>query len=211
MTSTVLLVISTHLMFVMCTTGSCGCVKEKCLNQQYSFEAQMNVTPDKDSIHVNDTIWVMYHSGKRFYDRDSINFSRATHFGNSIKIIKLNGGDALIPGVEYALDHFKFHLLTGTHIPDERFATRVKHFVFAETSDAYIFKLGLIATHPGTYGVAINDLKAVRVHDNDCKKASFQFSYSDSTDQHLYLYRDSRPGYIMSQYEADHVYFLKVK
>lgn len=189
--------------------------KRNCHVQSFSFAITNKIYPDKDSIYVGDSIWMEVDVPTKLLELNSdqeIDYSSAANLGSAIQFLKLGKGNAHTSNATYAAADFKAHLVIGQSVDNSKtpFAAWVKDFLFDEVNGRYRFKVAFIPQAKGDYMIAPgNSLGTFRKH-NKCEKAGFDITIAD-TDQHLYIYQESRPGYEISGYERTHAYFVRVK
>jgi hypothetical protein len=182
-----------------------------CKQTIYSFEASYKAYPDKDSLEVNDTIYFELTTPTKMNDlirNQLIDYSGAVNFGPSIQYIALTTGDSLQTGATPAAKDFDNILLQGVSVQSDA-PDLVKGFRCLEENGNYNFLIGIIPKRKGLFAIGMSNATGVYRKNNECDKASFNLTFKN-TDQHLYLYEQSRPGYIPSEYESEHLYFVKV-
>ena len=176
-----------------------------CSQNDYSFEGFFKAYPDRDSIKIGDTIWLETKIPVQIKDRingEVINFAGALNLGTAIRYLEFN------PNPSYVANSFKNILVKGKARPsvDENY---VKEFLFVEEAGFYHFKLAIIPTRPGLYVIAPGDAANVYTSSNKCQKVFFSLTFTE-TNQRIFLYEQSRPGYTASGYERSHMYVFKV-
>jgi hypothetical protein len=191
-----------------------SCVKN-CVDEKFSFAITNRVYPDKDSIQVGDTIWIELDAPVKLLDQESnteVDYSGAANLGSAIGFLKFGKGTAQAGNSTEAAQAFKAHLVTGEIVDNSQtpFAKRIKEFLFKEINGRYRFKVGFIALEKGDFSISPGDAAGVYRFRNKCPKAGFRITIAD-TDQHLYLYQQSRPGYEISSYERSHMFCVRVK
>ena len=186
--------------------------KTFCSQQLYSFSINIQTVPDLDSVHINDTIWFTSNSPVNLIDNMSqtvINFSGASNLGTVTQFLKFIGGSVTDPGVTPAANNFDVVLINGVVVTNPINPEKNREFRFEQSQNRYLFKLGVIPKFLGTYSIAITDAANVYRAENECDKANFSITFSN-TNQHLYFYEQNRPGYTPSLYETSHMYCFKV-
>lgn len=195
--------------------SNCNCKKGiaiNCAETKYSFQMNIQIKNDLDSIKINDTIWVQLTSPTILQDINTgkiIDYSNAENLGMSISYDRFVGGDYLNPGVVPAANVFGYKLITGKFLPDELLPEHNRDYGFEEFNNQYQFQLGIVPKQAGVFALGISDATNVFTKEDRCTKANFLISIAD-TDQHLYFLEENRPGYIVSDYEAKHMYCFKV-
>ena len=182
-----------------------------CKQIVYSFSGNYVAYPDVDSIKADDTIWIDLEIPTQLQDIGAnklIDFSGAANFGPSIQFLEFSGGDLSNPGAKPAANLFENKLVIGTTISSDR-PELVRGFKCKEEAGVYWFKLGVIPKKKGLFAIGVSDAVGVYRLQNECEKAMYNLSFKN-TNQHLYLYEQSRPGYTPSAYERSHLYCFKV-
>jgi hypothetical protein len=201
------------ILLTLTITGIFGTCSKKiwCANSLYSFETNIRAYPDYDSIKINDTIWLEYTSATQLKDtaiNKIVDYSKAENLGTAISFLEMIGGNFNDPGSKAAADSFGILILIGKLLSNP-LTSQVKEFRFEEIAAAYRFKIGIIPKAKGIYCFAPSDAANVYRSNDKCTKAYFRITFNN-TNQHLYLYEKSRPGYTPSQYELTHMYCFKV-
>jgi len=197
------------LVFFMSIGGTCR--KSDCSQTDYTFEAFYKAYPDNDSIRIGDTIWLELNSPtqlKNLINGQIIDYSGAENLGTAIGYGELLGGDMLNPGGIPAANSFdnvlRAGVLSSTDKPEQ-----VRVYRFKEENGKYLFKLGIIPKKKGTFIIAPGNAANVYRKSDKCSKAGFNLTF-ENTNQHLYLYEQKRPGYVLSDYDRGHIYAFKV-
>ena len=89
-----------------------GCPKS-CIEANYSFAVNAQITPDIDSVHVGDTIYLTSTFPSRLNNlvtNDTVDYSNSTNIGSNVAFLKLNEG--IYPGQD-AVTNFTFVSLIG--------------------------------------------------------------------------------------------------
>jgi hypothetical protein len=187
------------------------CNKGNCHEASYSFEANYTIFPDKDSIPLGDTIWLQLNTPTKLnnlFTNQEVDYSGAVNFGIAIPYLKLVGGDIYDPGSIPAADSFDNLVIKGINEQSAK-QDQVRNYRFVEENGMYVFKLGIIPKAKGLFAIAPSNAVNVYTNKNKCVKANFKLTFKN-TNQHIYLYEQSRPGYTPSEYEKTHEYCLKV-
>ena len=192
----------------MISTEFVSCVKN-CSDTSYSFDINARIFPDEDSISIGDTIWIEASSPTTLTDKlsgEEVDYGGATNMGIAIQIVSFHGGSVSNTGAFHVLDSFHYVLVNGQLTAQDDNAI---NYLYDAVDNSYKFKLGIIGERTGTYGLSVSDAINVYRQKDKCSKATYTMQITD-TDQHLYLYQNSRPGYEISSYEMTHVYCFKV-
>ncbi len=183
-----------------------------CKQNVYSFEAFFKAYPDFDSVQVGDTIWLELNSPTRATDlatNTTTDYSGAENFGTAISYLQIIGGDVTDPGATPSANSFDNVLINGSTVQSSIYLEKIREFLFEEKAGNYEFKIGIVPKKKGLFMLAPGDAAGVYRSSNKCDKASFSLTFKD-TDQHLYLYEQKRPGYLLSHYDKGHLYAFKV-
>lgn len=196
---------------ISCTYAECRKGGIACRQVIYSFEAPFKVLPDIDSISINDTIWLTSAISVQLKDimtNQVIDYSGAANLGTDLSYLEFTGGSFSDPGAMPAANSFENALIEG--IPGKSsYPERTRDFKFVEVNKMYKLRIGIIPKKKGLFSIGPGDAGYVYREKDKCTKASFNLIFRD-TDQHLYLYERSRPGYTPSEYEQTHMYCFKV-
>jgi hypothetical protein len=193
---------------ITCVFASCN---KNCNEADYSFAIKAFIQQGFDSVNVNDTIWLEVDEPTTLrdeYSNKNIDFSNISVSGITLSALKFVGGSVSDPGTVYATDKFNVKVITSSAKANPQSQTLAEVYL-SEEANRFRFKCGIIPKDTGTFALGISNGGGVR-KENKCEKAEFKFSFAN-TNQHLYLYQNNRPGYQISQYEADHMYCFKVK
>lgn len=181
-----------------------------CKQTSYSFEALYKAYPNRDSLKINDTIWLELNTSVQLKDLMSnilVDYSGAANFGTAISILELVRGEN-DPAPVPSANKFSFVVVQGAALKSIK-QDQIREFQFEEKDGAYQFKLGIVPQEKGLFAFGLGNSANVYRKNDKCTKATFNLTFKD-TDQHLYLYEQSRPGYAISEYERQHMYCFKV-
>lgn len=182
-----------------------------CSQTTYSFEAFYKAYPALDSIRIRDTLWIELNTSVQLNDliqNQTIVYSDAENFGTAIGYVLITGGDLLNPGVTPAANNFDNVLIKGMQLQSIN-PIQVREFLFVEENGSYNFKLGIVPKEKGLFMISVGNSTNVYTAKNKCDKANFSLTFKD-TNQHLYLYEQSRPGYVLTSSDRGHLYVFKV-
>ncbi len=204
---------NTHRLILILTLivlASCKTCKEQvaCREVKYTFEGTFLVTPDTDSIRVGDTIFL--ESTVPYFLQDlitgqTVEFRGSVNVGTMVAFDKLLGNN----NIEHCADCFELKPIEGEFLPHHVLPSRNRNYVFSQSPSGYKFRLAIIAKVTGDFVFAFNDAGPSYPKDDDCMKANFQYKMKN-TDQHFYIYQSHRPGYVLSNYEQNHMYCFRV-
>lgn len=199
------------LITIFFTSISSSCNKLGCANTVYSFRIAAQAYPDQDSIPIGDTVWLDISSPTSLTDLSSnktVDYSGAENLANALSFDVFTGGSVSNPGTAYAASNFRYFLKMGTPV-NNSFVERIREYLFSESNGMFRFQLAIIPIVKGTYFLGISDGVNVYRQSDKCTKANFEISFQN-TNQHLYLYQNNRPGYVINDYEKKHGYCFKV-
>lgn len=197
----ILLIIGMASTFSTCKKGGLGCT-----NAIYNLQIDEMAFPDKDSIHVGDTLFLKVNTSTMITDLQSgktIDYSNASNLGNVVTILKFSGN--MTPG---AIHEFNLSLLNGTKVGSVD-QTSEEEFLFSEQNGQYLFLLSIIPKDTGRYVITIGDAANVYRKNDECTKANFAINFSQ-TNQHFYLLNKWRPDLTLDDNGKRHVYYFKV-
>ncbi len=196
------------LLFWLLFSGA-TCTKESaCKEIKHQFRGSFKVSPDIDSIRIGDTIFLESRIPYILTDQltnEIVEFKNASNISVSVSIDKLLAGNNSIGCVNC----FELKPMPGTSIPMNISPDRNTHYAFVKTDTGYHLKLAIIPKQIGSFCIGTSDAGDAYPDGDRCRKALFHFRF-ENTNQHLYLYLQTRPGYTPSQYEIDHLYCFKV-
>ncbi|MEO5907689.1 MAG: hypothetical protein ABIR50_03730 [Ginsengibacter sp.] len=201
-TAAILLIIAMASIFSTCKKGGLGCA-----NTVYNFQIFENVTPDKDSIHIKDTIFLKVNAPNQLSDLESgskIDYSNASNLGNVVTLLRFLPANT----VQGGMNNFKLILLKGTEVNAVDPLSQ-KDFLFAEENGYYKFNLAIIPKDTGKYVLTIGNAANVFRRNDPCSKAGFSINF-EATDQHFYLLNLWRPDLILDDQGKTKVYYFKV-
>ena len=199
---------------ILATTISSTCKKNLICGDKASYFFTNNhatAYPTRDSIRVGDTLVVEISMPTTLRDtltNSLIDFSDAIGIGNSFSMDIFTGGSVSNPGSSFAANNFEYYVFNGQSI-NSSFPERIRNYTFNKVASTFILKVGIIAKSIGIYALAISDAPLVSRKGDNCTRASFTFLFGN-TNQHLYFYQNNRPGYVISDYERQHMYCFKV-
>jgi hypothetical protein len=197
----ILILIGMTTTFSTCKKGGLGCA-----NTVYNFQIEEKVFPDKDSIHVGDSLFLKVNNSSMITDVRSsktIDYSNTANLGNVITILRFSGKET--PG---AINDFELSILKGSKVEtvDKESAVEV---LFAEENNHYIFLMSAVPKDTGRYVLTISDAGNVYRKNDKCTKAGFAINFSQ-TDQHFDLLNEWRPDLTLDNNGKRHVYYFKV-
>lgn len=189
-----------------------GCPKP-CVEPNYLFAADAQITPDNDSIHIGDTLYLISDVPNQLIDQQTgtlVNYSNSTGVASSLSITSSPVSDGA--HVIDAVVDFNFISIEGRIYNDKRIPRPdgIQQLEYAEINGNYVLKVGLIAKKKGNYILGIsNGVSNGRKKTNNCEKASFNIKF-DNTAQHFYLAKQWYSDAIDYGYGAQRVYYFKV-
>jgi hypothetical protein len=162
-----------------CKKGGLGCA-----NTVYNFEIAGKIYPDKDSIHIGDTVWLELNIPTNFTDITSnqiVDYSGAENLGSAIGF----GEYSVINNPAPAANSFLDVLVKGKKVDNPDIA-QIREFLFEEQNNRYVFKLGIIPKEKGIFGTGFSNAQNVYRNSDKCTKAFFKINV-ENTRQHYYL------------------------
>lgn len=185
-----------------------GCHKP-CLEPDYSFSIKASFTPEKDSIHVGDTLWLISETSTQLNDittNAKVNYENAQNLGSTLGIIDIKKAKSMEFG---AIDSFTYIKVTGKIYTDkEILPSVVKQLLFEERNGKYELKAGIIAQKKGSYIFSVGDaVNVFRKGKPKCGIAHFDVLNGNSN-QHLYFFEDLWGS--LSEYDKKHDYCFVV-
>jgi hypothetical protein len=154
-----------------------------CKETVYNFEMGAKAHPDRDSIHIGDTIWLEVNVPTIFEDITSgktIDYSGAENLGSAIGFGQLKK-DSVIP----AASLFDYFLFKGISVNNPNTA-QIREYLFIEENNNYLFKLAVIPKEAGIFGIGFSNAANVYRRSDKCTKALFVINF-ENTKQHFYL------------------------
>ena len=197
----ILVFISMTATFSTCKKGGLGCA-----NTVYNFQIPETITPDNDSVHIGDTLFLKVLTSSNISDLQTgriIDYSNTSNLGNVVTILKFINNQT--PG---AISDFNLTILNGTKVGSID-PTSEQEFSFAERNGNYNFLLSIVPKDTGRYVITIGDAANVYRKNDKCVKANFMINF-EQTNQHFYLLREWRPDLILDENGKRHVYYFKV-
>lgn len=164
-----------------------------CHNQVYSFEIGIKAYPDKDSINVDDTLWLEINEPTTFKDGFSgqmIDYNGTANLGSAIGFIELLGNS----NSSECANNFDFILVKGSSVKNSN-TNLIREYSFVELNSSYVFKLGVKPKKSGIYRISVSSAENVYRQSDKCTKASFKINFK-LTNQHLY-YNEQNFGVIV--------------
>src|SRR5258705_11328590 len=139
---------------IFITTVSSTCKKSLICDNSISYSFQMPgvAYPDRDSIHIGDTIWIEINIPTTLRDMingQNVDFSNASNLGDDIGLVILTGIGNPVPTVTYANDNFNYVLVKGTQGVTS--VSGIRNFFFAEANGTYSLKVVIVAKNVGIY------------------------------------------------------------
>ena len=155
-----------------------------CANTKYSFELPVKAFPNKDTIHVGDTIWLEINESTLIRDGrtgDIIDYSGTSNLGTALSF---SFRDTAINLWADAANNFNFQIIHGLELRRTKLVTEYR---FVENNGRYLFKLGVIPKVKGLYSLLFSNSDNTYRNSDKCTKASFSIIFKN-TDQHYYLH-----------------------
>lgn len=190
---------------VVIATSFSTCRRSACEEVSYNFEVGMKIFPDRDSVRLNDTVWLQVDVPSNLRDLVSskmIDYSNAENLGTDIALVELTG-NASFRG---AFGNFHLYLEQGKLVQSSNDSTMIRDFLFNEANGNYIFLLGLIPLQKGIFRASWGNAVNVYRRNDKCTKADFSI-VSEQTNAHSYFNTNNFPGIVT---DSTHMYCFKV-
>ncbi len=188
-----------------------GCPKP-CIDANYSFAVNLQITPDFDSIKVGDTVFLTSSFPTTLTDQASgqtFDYSKSTGIGNTLAVSKLPQGDTIAADAVFNFDYISINgrIYNDRNIPRP---DGVQQLTYEEINGNYFLKVGLIPKQRGIYILGLGDgLSNGRKKSRSCEKASFNVSINNTT-QHFYFLTNWKPDIVLNDFGKKHGYAFKV-
>lgn len=199
-------IVTSLLVITIFIAASCG---RSCIEAQYNFNMQEVFYPEKDSVLVGDTIFMESSHSTFFNDtltNKLIDFSESD-IGGSLRLLRFPDTSTSPIG---GINDFEILILNGKALGNDNIPAENKGFYFEEANNNYTLKLGFIAKQKGIYGISLANSIGIVKRKNSCEKANITI-LNGNNNNHLYFYQNWRPGYLISEYERTHIYYIKVQ
>jgi hypothetical protein len=179
-----------YLLIIAACLTLTGCPTPMCLNPNpsYSFEVTAEFTPEKDSIRVGDTLYLVSEFPSTMIPAGStqpVDYSRSTGISNILNVNKLEPNRVIADAV-FDFDYINIdgEIYNSRDIPSPN---RVQQLRYEEKSGMYRLKVGLIPKAKGIYSLAtgFSGLSNGRKSGDKCTKASFPTTVTNE-DPHLH-------------------------
>ena len=184
-----------------------GCHKP-CTLPNYDFSVSDFFSPEKDSVTVGDTLWLISNISNVQVDINSgaqVDFSGAENLGFNLVVSDISKFRSQRGAVD-SFDYTKRHGDIYTH-PSSN-PQGIKQLSFEKTMASYMLEVGLIAKKKGSYLLTVPDNPYVFRQDMPkCGTAAFAILNSNAN-KHLYLFENYWGK--LNQYDSTHSYCFKV-
>ena len=198
LTAVVVLIYATTV-FSTCNKTILGCSEES-----HSFQINAIAYPDKDSIHIGDTLWLEVNAPttlKDVFSGKMMDYSGAANLGSAIGF-----GEYSIVGIfKNAANYFDYYLVTGASVSNPNTA-QIREYLFTQANNSYRFKLGVIPREKGIYCIAFSNATNVYRNSDKCTKAGFEINF-ENANHHYYLNPNFQNGALPAGGEN---YYVKV-
>ncbi len=173
-----------------------------CAGAVYNFEMGIKAFPDKDSIHIGDTVWLLIDEPTTLKEVQTgrvIDYSGAANLGSAIgfQTFSLDRGQFTVD----AAQKFNFSIVQGVETANVNPAL-YHEYLFSEVNNRYIFKLGVIPKEKGLFRLVFSNAANVYRKNDKCTKANFTLNFNN-TNQHYYL----NPNYQGGTFVGGDYYF----
>lgn len=184
---------------------------KRCIPRQFNLNGgTLSVFPDKDSIHIGDTLWfncsipvnLKYHVSNAS-DSGNYNITGATNFRTDFQLTTLLSVNMQAG----AIDSFSFMAGAGGFQSEPLDPDTRKIISFEEINGNYIFSLALVPKKKGIYALIIIDIYQAMIR---CDKLSVAILMSNM-DNHLHYLADIYfGGQPVDPLDLTHDYCFKV-
>lgn len=185
-----------------------GCPKP-CNEASLSFNITCSMVPDKDSVHIGDTVFITSSFSTMLVDQlsgQTINYNYGTDIGSTLSIGQLIKSDSVPVG---AVNKFKYYKIFGSlYTANTPNPETVQQLTIQRVNDLYQLKIGIIPQDTGVYALGVGDGLSSNGK-NDCGKAAFSITFSNIA-QHIYYYQNWRPDINLNAYGKSRLYCFKV-
>ncbi|MEO8822886.1 MAG: hypothetical protein ABI366_04865 [Ginsengibacter sp.] len=189
-----------------------GCPKP-CIEANYTFAVNSQITPDLDSVHIGDTLYLTSSFSSSLKDKIGgaiVDYSNANNINSTLGIGIFVDGNKIPNDAVFNFDYFS---IKGGVYNDRNVASPdgTQQLIYQELNGKYELKIGLIPKIKGIYGLGVGDgLSTGRSGVKGCQKATFSISLNN-TNQHFYIYQNIDNGHQITDYEQKHAYYFVVK
>lgn len=201
------------ILFIFYIVINAGCGYESCAEANYSFAIHSQVFPEKDSINIGDTLFLISSTPKSMMDiksRTTIDYTNSINFGTVLSIGELIKDSTVPRGAVFDFDYLsiKGRIYNDVSIPSPN---TVQQLTYGESDTQYELKIAIIPKRKGVYAMGVGDGLSSGRHGGSgvCQKASLGISLINPQ-QHTYFYQLWRPGYTLTNTELKHLYCFKV-
>lgn len=189
-------------MFSTCRKGGFDCA-----NTVYTFQIGEQITPDKDSIRVGDTLVLKMTAPTNLTDMQSgrtISYGNAENLGNIVTFLRLFPMNQSYG----AMKNFTLSVIKGRTVNTVAEQGQLE-VLFSEENEKYVFDLLIVPRDTGRYAITIGNAANVYRKNDKCTKASFEIDFQN-TDQHFYFLQLWRPDLTLDERGKRKVYYFKV-
>lgn len=194
------------------TSMMATCKKNECVGNSYSLQETWNITVEKDSISVGDTLTFLSKFSNKPFDykiNANIDFSGDALVNTTFGVYELKGGSS---NMTSAIDSFKFLPILGRVETDPTTnPSALKQVFHEEFGTDYVLKFQIIALKKGIYTLGLSDGLAKRKRNNSCDDgAGIQYANSN-TNNHIYFQEQFYGTTNIPANNRTHSYCFKVK
>ena len=182
--------------------------RKSCKEAQYQFFMQEIFYPEKDSVLIGDTLFlVSSHSTtfKHTLSNKLINFSHANP-GANLRILRLPDNSTTVVS---AVNDFNIITLNGMTSGNDNIPEENKGFYFEEKYNNYLLNIAFIPKQKGIYAISLGNSMGITQRNGSCEKANIEIDNANSN-SHIYYYQNFFPGVPINDYTRTHIYCLKV-
>lgn len=175
--------IVTSFYFYSILLSSCGKNRLGCATASYGFLIGVKAYPSKEIIKLGDTLWFEVNSATSLKDVSTgkiVDYSGSSNLGTAVGF-----GKVILNDVIASANSFDHKLLIGSEVNNSN-TSQIREFLFAQSNNHYVFKLGVIPKEKGVFGVGFSNASNVYRNSDKCTKASFTINF-ENTPHHYHL------------------------
>jgi hypothetical protein len=182
----------------------------ECIDNSFGFVVQVNVTPNKDSLNIGDTLWLESVTPSTMVDLNSnkeIIFDHASNLGGGMRVGELLAANNMAD----AVNNFDFVISKGDASNVEREPNRSKSFKYLEEKGLYELKIGIVCRKKGIYGLFLSAASNVySPRYGSCGRATIYLKFKNANKHIQYLQDTYYSGYVIPDAVIESSYCFRV-
>jgi len=194
------------------TSMMATCKKNECVGNSYSLKETWNITIEKDSIGVGDTLTFLSKFPNKPFDYNinaNIDFSGDALINTTFGVYVLKTGSV---NMTSAIDSFRFLPILGRVETDPTTnPSALKQVFHQEYGTDYILKFQIIALKKGIYTFGLSDGLAKRKRANSCDDGAGILFTNSNLNNHIYFQEQFYGTTNIPNSNRTHSYCFKVK